>query len=153
MFFCHTCLIDRPLKEVSPDPRYCKYCYEFLLSEWKLMSHLRKPPWVPAQDAVNKLIRVKSEGVETPHVVQGVRVILSTVKGNNSEVDKKESRPPIGIKTETRGRKQTNLPHDFIKRLASKGLGSKGIAARLKVEHGINCSYRTVARVLKGERN
>lgn len=29
-FFCHACLIGKDETAISPDPRYCRGCYDFL---------------------------------------------------------------------------------------------------------------------------
>ena len=44
------------------------------------------------------------------------------------------------------------LPDYEIKQLHNNGMGSKAIAAQLKREHGIDVSYKTVQRVLSGEK-
>ena len=51
-----------------------------------------------------------------------------------------------------RGPKHRDLPGDLIKQLAGEGMGSKAIATQLKKEQGINVSYKTIQRVLSGER-
>ncbi len=157
-FWCHACLDDKPVIEQSPDPRYCHSCFDLLLQEAELLGHSKRPSWTPGalQDPVNKNIESQNTGEKSAHVSQDVGIILSTVNGNNSEVDKIKSRmakTPRRNKAETRGRKQIELPLDYVERLAKEGMGSKRITAQLKVEHDIYCSYRTVARVLKGERN
>lgn len=49
------------------------------------------------------------------------------------------------------GRKQHPIPGDLIKQLASQGHSSRQIAEKLS-EHGTNTSYKTVQRVLSGQR-
>ena len=71
---------------------------------------------------------------------------MSTLESEKYTVDKIKSR------TETRGRKAVILPEDLIRQLSDTGMGSKMITARLKVEHAIHVSYKTIQRVLKGER-
>jgi len=52
-----------------------------------------------------------------------------------------------------RGPKHKALPEDLITRWAQEeSMGSKAIAARLKTELGITISYKTIQRLLSGER-
>ena len=44
------------------------------------------------------------------------------------------------------------MPEDYIRQLADDGMGSKLITTKLKAEHNIHVSYKTIQRVLKGER-
>lgn len=46
-FFCEGCLEDKSLDDISPDPRYCRWCCDFLTEEAKLLTSLVKPRWVP----------------------------------------------------------------------------------------------------------
>ena len=48
--------------------------------------------------------------------------------------------------------KKRQLPENKIKQLHSQGVGSKVIASKPKVEQGINVSYKTIQKVLLGER-
>ena len=56
-----------------------------------------------------------------------------------------------------RGRPKTYkkrlLPDDKIKQLHHEGMGAKAIATQLKTEQGIDVSYKTIQRVLSGQRN
>ena len=56
-----------------------------------------------------------------------------------------------------RGRPKTYkkdiLPDNKIKYLHEEGMGAKAIATWLKREEGIDVSYKTVQRVLSGERH
>ena len=44
------------------------------------------------------------------------------------------------------------LPRELISQWAGEGMGSKAIASKLNSELGIKVSYKTVQRVLSGER-
>ena len=44
------------------------------------------------------------------------------------------------------------LPNKRIKELHNQGMGSKAIATKLKNDHGIEVSYKTIQRVLAGQR-
>ena len=46
-FFCNTCLTDRSTDVLSPDPRYCQGCYDFLLKEAELLPQSKRPKWIP----------------------------------------------------------------------------------------------------------
>jgi len=55
-----------------------------------------------------------------------------------------------------RGRPRTynklSLPDDKIKQMYEGGRGAKAIATKLKTEEGIDVSYKTIQRVLSGQR-
>jgi transposase len=48
--------------------------------------------------------------------------------------------------------KKRELPIELIKQLHSQGSGSKAISSTLKAEQGIKVSYKTIQRILSGER-
>jgi len=50
-FWCQTCVVARPLKEQSPDPRYCKSCYVFLKAESSFLPATRHPGWIPKKQS------------------------------------------------------------------------------------------------------
>ena len=61
--------------------------------------------------------------------------------------------PADAIRTRgKRGPKHRRLPADLIRQLAAEGMGSKAIAARLKAEPGVKVSYKTIQRIISGER-
>jgi hypothetical protein len=80
---------------------------------------------------------------------------MSTLESKKSEVDiitPSVSTRPI-VKRIRRGPKhRTDLPVEVIMQWAGEGMGSKVIAARLKAEHGIIVSYKTIQRILAGQR-
>lgn len=41
LFFCNACLEDKNRKELSPDLRYCQWCYDFLLKEAETLEYER----------------------------------------------------------------------------------------------------------------
>ena len=139
-FFCLACLVGKPASMLSPDSRYCRFCYELLLEEAGMDTSRRDSDWKP-QEA----------GTMPAHVSQDVRAIMSTVKSKKTEVDIIKPRDA----SKAPGRRGPNhqlLPEDLILRLAGEGMGSKVIASRLKRELGIIVSYKTVQRLLSGER-
>jgi len=143
-FWCHTCLVSHPATEQSPDPRYCQGCYEFLLKEAEMLSPGKYPKWIPKpQKALKKQYQVSQHGDR----------IMSTLDGKKFEVDIIDPRDAMSKRPRgKKGPKHRQLPEDLIMRLAGEGIGSKTIAARLKSEHGVTVSYKTIQRILSGER-
>jgi len=76
---------------------------------------------------------------------------MATVKDKKSEV---AIILPPGQKVtrEKRGPKHKPLPVELITQWASDGMGYKRITARLEAECDIEVGFRTVARIIKGER-
>jgi len=77
---------------------------------------------------------------------------MSTLGEEKIEVDiiKPSGKPKILAK---RGPKHKDLPIELIEQLAKEGMGSKAIATKLKAERDVKVSYRTIQRVLSGERS
>ena len=142
-FYCLGHLCARPLEERSTDPLYCRSCCDFMLQEVELEGgHHRKAGWMPKIDGAG----VKASA---PIPLDGGG-IMSTLKPPKNEVDIIAPREKL---KKRRGPKHKNLPVETIKRWAkAKGMGSKAIAARLSKEHGIEVSYKTVQRILTGQR-
>ncbi len=141
-FFCHACLVGKPRDDASPDPRYCLGCYDYLAKEAETLPAGKRPAWIPKKPEIagEKPIPVSQHGV----------LNMSTLDNKKIEVD--IIHPPARVSAiGKRGPKHRDLPEDFIKRLASEGMGSKAIATRLKVE-GIGVSYKTIQRILSGQR-
>lgn len=139
-FFCQACLVGKPASEISPDSRYCWGCYEFLLKEAEMDASRHGGDWKP-QEADTMPAQVS----------QDMRTIMSTVKNNKTEVDIIKPRDASKAPGR-RGPKHQPLLEDMIIRLAGEGMGSKAIASRLKRELGIVVSYKTIQRLLSGER-
>ena len=133
-FFCQACLVDKPASELSPDHRYCQWCYDFLMEEAKLVTRWKTPEWIPI---------TPSEPLSKP--------IEPVLERDKSEVN--GNIHTMNLSTVKRGSyKKKGLPEDYIRRLYIIGLGSKMISTKLKVEYDIYVSYKTIQRVLKGER-
>ena len=143
-FFCHACLDDKPATEASPDPRYCQSCYDFLAKEAELITGGKRPAWIPLNSKI---------GHQKPIQVSGdVALNMSTVVSKKSEVD--IIHPPVAkVTREKRGPKKKSLPRELIKQWAGESMGSKAIATRLKAEHRVVVSYKTIQRILSGVRN
>lgn len=142
-FFCEACLVGKPMDDQSPDPRYCLECFEILVKEAEMLTGKRNPPWVPRPQKIapQKQRTISQYGGE----------IMSTLADKKITVD--IIQPPGGKVThKKRGPKHRELPVDLIKELAAEGFGAKVIAAVLKRRQGIVVSYKTVQRVLAGQR-
>ena len=142
-FFCEACLVGKPVVEQSPDLRYCQDCYEFLKAEAKMLPATKCPAWrpKPQQRGQEKTIPVSQDMVSN----------MSTLAGKKSEVD--IIHPADAITTlPKRGPKYKALPVELITKWASEAMGSKAIASRLQHELGIVVSYKTIQRLLSGER-
>jgi len=90
-FYCHACLIARPVEEHSPDPRYCKGCYEFLNLEAANDPRGRRPRWAPALPAYSGAFRsapVPGDGVS----LMGAKEILRRQRGRPRVIGTKMSR-------------------------------------------------------------
>lgn len=142
-FFCQTCLEYQPTSEQSPDIRYCKGGCDFLLKEAAIIREhgvTKRANWMP--------IKTLQKGKK---VVEDISVQMSTLEDENITVDISSPTVASGA-TKKRRRKYKQLPEGFIKQLATEGLGSKAITTRLRKERGVTVSYKTIQRVLSGER-
>ena len=142
-FFCQACLEDKPKRERSEeDFRYCNLCQPVIEGEYRAiveskgrpLTSLYKPILrVPLSDPMESHTELKkskmSTLIETPVTVDNFR-------------------PPDRPKTY----KKQELPEPLIKEMKIAGMGAKAIATRLKVEQDINVSYKTIQRMLSGER-
>ena len=137
-FWCEACLAARPLDDRSPDVRYCQGCYDFLLKEAAMLTgHIKKPTWMPCKNGQQN----------QPHVSPYGGGIMSTLGEEKIEVD--IIQPSVAKVTHgKRGPKPKVLPHDLIKKWAGEGMGSKAIASKLKTDHSITVSYKTIQRIL-----
>jgi hypothetical protein len=146
VFWCHACLDDKPIEEQSFDSRYCLGCCDFLLNEVNMLSGNKRPAWIPKpQDG-----KIPPENLyQVQTVVSGN---MSTLENKKITVDIFEAMTPRRMLGK-RGPKQKDLPHEVIEQWFSEGMGSKAIASRLKNELGIKVSYKTIQRVLSGERD
>jgi len=51
---------------MSPNPRYCQGCYEFLLKEAEMLTErriTRRPDWIPSQPKQTTQKTVRNEGL------------------------------------------------------------------------------------------
>jgi hypothetical protein len=141
-FWCEACLVARPLDDRSPDERYCQDCYDFLRKEAEMLTgHIKKPTWIPCKNGQKN----------QPHVSTYGGGNMSTLGEEIIEVD--IIQPSVAKVTRgKRGPKPKVLPNELIKQWAGEGMGSKAIASKLNNELDIEVSYKTIQRVLSGER-
>ena len=139
-FFCHACLEDKPTADISPDPRYCQGCYDFLLKEAEMLirsGSTRRPEWIPKSQTPKNQCKVS----------QDIALNMSTLDDKKIEVD--IIQPSVAKVTRVkRGPKQKPLPQELIEQWAGEGMGSRAIASKLKNELGIKVSYKTIQRAL-----
>lgn len=144
-FWCVACLVARPLKEQSLDPRYCQGCYKSLSHEAQLLAESgswKHPKWIP----VAKEQRTAQEPI--PQEKMKMLTVNSTgAIGNNLEVSVSKSH----LSGRPTSYKKRELPEELIKQLNREGLGSKAITSRLK-KQGYIISAMTVSRILSGKR-
>lgn len=139
-FFCYACVIGKPANDISPDPRYCQECYDFLIKEAELDTRRRGDDWKP-------IIATK----KVAQVVGGMRTIMSPINNKKSKGD--IIQPSVTPRaTNKRGPKFRLLPEDKIKQLNENGMESKAISAWLKRDKGVIVSYKTIQRILSGQR-
>jgi len=131
-FWCETCLIAKPLAEQSPDPRYCRGCYDFLSKEAELEGR-RAGDWRPqkgkrAAEPSTGSALMADKGVFSAHAGCDTVAHERLVGGN-------------GVTDPLTGR---------IKELAALGLSCRAIEKEL-LKDNVTVSYRTIARRLKGQ--
>ena len=149
-FFCHACAVDKPTTEASPDPRYCQGCYDFLLQEAEMLPDNKHPKWIPRAQSKKDSTGVL-KGEKAIPVSQDVVLNMHTV--NDKKIEVCIIQPPVGkVTRKKRGPKHRELPEDLIRQWASKGIGSKAIATRLKRDFDIKVHYSTIQRLLAGQR-
>lgn len=127
-FWCHACQVARTLAEISPNPRYCRMCFDFLNNEAALLPRGKYFPWVPGvtvdslgpTEKAKEVVTDNAQGLN--HVSQPVTTLIN---GVDSEINTR------------------------IAALDAAGLKGRDIAAALAKE-GVFISYRTVYRRLQG---
>ncbi len=133
--FCQACLTGKTEQEMSEkDARCCIGCQQVVEAEYALSADNsgRKSRYVPVAHRENY--------VESPKTKK------STLNSTNAKVDN------FGSRGRPKVYKKRPLPDEEIKQLHQQGMGAKAIASQLKRELGIIVSYKTIQRVLSGER-
>jgi len=145
-FWCETCIVARPIETRSPDYRYCQGCYEFLLKEAQMDTSRGGGNWKPAVTLPDKETSPLKAAEVSGHPPQ----IMSTVESKKIEVD--IIQPSVSKVTRgKRGPKHKALPRELIKQWAGEGMGSKAIASKLRADHNVTVSYKTIQRILVGK--
>lgn len=156
-FWCTTCLMARPLDDLSPDPRYCQGCYDFLLKEVEMLNSGKRLQWISRvpPEPIGKAVQSKSGGghnyIDTLMGSPMRSGIMQTIKGKKSEVciipPSVNSRPIV-----RRGPKHKTLPVELIIQWSNEGMRLKAIAAKLEAKQDIKVHYSTISRILAGQR-
>ncbi len=134
--FCQGCLVGKTETEMSQEnTRYCLECQPSIEKEYSLLSRQKRRQIEPSNVAHIE------NGTDKP------KTKMSTLNSPSAEVD--NFRPTGRPKTY----KKRPLPDGKIKQLHKGGMGPKAIATQLKRQQGIDVSYKTIQRVLSGERN
>ena len=139
MFFCEACLRDLPLSERSNrDVRYCNFCQPIIEEEYLMLAERKGRPLYNFYRPITleNLSPISEQGGQNMSTLENTKITVDII------------RPRIG----KRGPKKMKLPDDEIKQLHKDGMGAKAIATHLKREHGIEVSYKTIQRLLSGER-
>lgn len=149
--FCEACLVGKDKSEASPDPRYCQGCYDFLVNEAEMVTGHTRTDWEPIKPPPESPTIEERSTQKLPHVPQVGGGIMSTLESGKFEVDIIKATIPSKVAGK-RGPKHKTLPVDLIIQWVGEGIGSKAIAGKLKAEHEILVSYKTIQRVLSGQR-
>jgi len=134
-FWCQACVVARPLVEQSSDPRYCQRCYEVLKVEAE-MQPTRRAAWMPK--IVKKATRENISHKTAPEATQ-------TTPEPEEGCDTIQQGEIVG---------QNRVTGDVIVKineLSAQGNSTRAIEKELAKE-GVFISYRTIARILSGER-
>jgi hypothetical protein len=71
-FFCKACLEERAMTEKSLDPRYCQFCFKFLMEEARQLPVGKRPRWIPKNHSGSADSHSTRQGRRTkpiPHTV------------------------------------------------------------------------------------
>ena len=130
--------------------RYAKEVPEGIAVEF-LGGCLAWEVWLSAADKITKAPDGNLGGEKPQGVVGYTPRIMAIPNPQKNSIA--IIKPSVGkVTREKRGPKQKPLPVELIIKWAGEGMGSQAITTRLKNELGIDIGFRTVARVIKGER-
>jgi hypothetical protein len=146
-FRCQACIECKYLSELSlKDARYCTFCQPIIEEEYRAIA-----------ERLGRANKYKPQPTQKPTEMTEIGVtpnsLSATPETKMSTLDEK----PITVDNfRPRGRpkhyKKRELPIELIEQLHSKDIGSKAITTLLKREQGIEVSYKTIQRILSGER-
>lgn len=146
-FFCQACLVGKLLSERSEkDIRYCNECQPVIEYEYSLLSdrsHSKRYKPIKPETSF--------EASEAAHVDMDTGEEKTKMSTSNENIVTVDNFVPRG---RPKTYKKRELPEELIKQLHNndEGLGSKAIASKLKAEQGIDVSYKTIQRILAGQR-
>jgi len=138
--FCQACGVGKTEAEMSEkDIRYCIECQQVIEREYLMSGNKYIPVKLSNQNPAPLALKDK----EIP--TEKLETKMSTLNQESLEVDKFRPR------TRKSTYKKRELPIAQIEEYNKQGMGAKAIATRLKGQ-GIQVSYKTIQRVLSGER-
>ena len=141
-FFCQACLVGKPESERSEkDARYCNFCQPVIEAEYAMQGRLTR--YKPAKPESIKSLELF---VDKDIYPAEEKAKMSTLNSPSLTVD--NFRPQGRPKTY----KKKILPEGQIRQFHNEGMGPKAIATKLKREQSIAVSYKTIQRILSGER-
>lgn len=135
-FFCCGCLAGKHGAERSPkDARYCVLCQPTIENEYRIIASRRGKPLEAFYRPVTPSLQAKERDLALAPAHGTCHEIVHANKGRERGLYRKKE-----------------LPQGLIRQLADDGIGARAIATRLKKAHALDVSYKTVERVLSGER-
>jgi len=124
------------------DIRYCVDCQPIIEDEYRLQAPGKRAGYKP-------IPATKIKGDLSPHI----QIPIDEQKTKKSILN---SPSPTMDNFRPRSRPETYkkrpLPEEQIKQLHEEGMGAVAISTQLKREQGIDVSYKTIQRILSGER-
>jgi len=142
-YFCQACVVGKAAELMSKkDARYCTTCQSFIEKEYIQLGKRYTP--IPHNPQDGKIDALLDAGIQN-HMREEITK-LSTSNLTDLTVDN------FSPRGRPKTYKKKELPEGIIKQLHNKGQGSKAITTKLKTELGIDVSYKTIQRVLAGER-
>lgn len=140
-YFCQACAVGK--EQMSQrDIRYCLECQPIVEEGYASLGQHKRY----LKQLYNQKLDSPNNG-DRENYTNKEKTKLSTLEQGKITVD--NFRPRGRPKTY----KKRSLPGDKIKQLHKEGMGAKAIATQLKREQGMVVSYKTIQRVLSGERN
>ena len=136
-FFCHACLVHRPVDDRSPDERYCQQCFEFLSDEMAAAkkNNQKQAAWWP--EASDKCAKNTDE-------IANKETLPTRLF---AQPDKAPEPPDSGLK----GRPVMSLPMEKILAMFASGEKVPDIKKQLEAE-GIKVSRRSLYYIKAGQR-
>lgn len=138
-FFCHGCLVHRPVDDRSADERYCLECFEFLTDEMKVAkkNNQKQAAWWPETTAPEKSAKntLKKPHGKTPPI------------GFFAQPANEPEPPDGGLK----GRPVMDLPMKKILEMFADGKKVPEIIRQLEAD-GIKVSRRSLYYIKAGQR-